>query len=771
MSTTSVTLPQLLGHATARRTPADFERLNVSDLRKPARLWVGPDQSKLAKEPLIAALRQALNDDQVADRVLKSLSPAERAVAAVYRRYGGTVNGEVIRLDLMTRGLLEKLEKQVSDYYTQRRWKRNLVRELAERWVLLSSHGDRDSYYYYSYSGYGDEPDRAFPLYSLHPGLAGLIEPAEPPPWSVAPAEGVPQAITQRAAAEVALDLSRIFRFVAARGSVKVRKDGILATPTLRALEKAVPLGEDSEFWLPEPHGLLFELLRYAGAVRVEGNAAVADPAAATRMFDQPEAWLAYSWARAWLTARHWNDGVGAPETYDLEDREQTVQTARQVLAWGLGALAHAGDHWYALETFLAALDSFEGNALYYLPLEPHAWNPKLSSGKPGPARLQRPGVSDRKVAWFANALMVTLVALGLVERGRLGRAANAPYAFRLTGLGRAVFGAPEIAAPASLEERRFLVVQPNFDLLAYVDQADASSAGLLGRFTESDSAHSGPVQTFRITQGSIYQAQESGLTHEQIVAFLEKHAQGALPANVERSLADWTGKRESLVLRSGATLLGFPTETDRDAYLKRHPGTACGTRFAFAGGPKKERSKLPGALAADHLSSGRRTLVLDEHGTMQARQPLDVVQRARLLRIAAPVGDGWQLSGDSIRLAAAAGLKPALVQRWLLDHLAEPMPPLISQAIDAWMGKAERLEMAEAVLLHVPEDDNFRAIVASRRLKPFLLGSPGAHWLIVRRETRKELAAALKELGFTLDSDLTIQERKPFGNKGRRED
>ena len=51
-----------------------------------------------------------MEDDKVADRVLAALPPQELAVAAVYRRYGGSVNGEVIRLDLMARGLLEIIE-------------------------------------------------------------------------------------------------------------------------------------------------------------------------------------------------------------------------------------------------------------------------------------------------------------------------------------------------------------------------------------------------------------------------------------------------------------------------------------------------------------------------------------------------------------------------------------------------------------------------------------------------------------------------------------
>ena len=76
---------------------------------------------------------------------------------------------------------------------------------------------------------------------------------------------------------------------------------------------------------------------------------------------------------------------------------------------------------------------------------------------------------------------MVTLVALGLVERARLGEGPAAPLGFRLTELGRAVFGAPEVAPPPEPAERRCLVIQPNFDVVAYLDQADARTAGLLG--------------------------------------------------------------------------------------------------------------------------------------------------------------------------------------------------------------------------------------------------------------------------------------------------
>ena len=165
----------------------------------------------------------------------------------------------------------------------------------------------------------------------------------------------------------------------------------------------------------------------------------------------------------------------------------------------------------------------------------------------------------------------------------------------------------------------------------------------------ESATASSGPVQTFRLTQASVYQAQEGGLGHDQIVAFLEQHAQGTLPANVLRSLADWSRKRESLVLRTGATLLGFPSEADRDAYLKGHPGTACGTRFVLGAGPAGEQPKLAGALAMDHLLTGRRTLELDEHGRIQTSQAAR--HRAALLgSTGSPRRNSWAGGSAAIR-------------------------------------------------------------------------------------------------------------------------
>jgi hypothetical protein len=181
MTRTADALPPILEWRTSWHVPEDLDRWNLTELRKVARVWLDPVHSKLPKASLVGALRGALRDDEAAGRVLESLSPSQRAAVAVYRRYGGTVDGEVIRLDLTARGLLEVVEKRITDHYTSREWKQNPLTALADWWILLHGETPRG---YDSYYRYGRNPDQPFPTYSLHAGVARRVEPAGPAPWS-----------------------------------------------------------------------------------------------------------------------------------------------------------------------------------------------------------------------------------------------------------------------------------------------------------------------------------------------------------------------------------------------------------------------------------------------------------------------------------------------------------------------------------------------------------------------------------------------------------
>lgn len=79
---------------------------------------------------------------------------------------------------------------------------------------------------------------------------------------------------------------------------------------------------------------------------------------------------------------------------------------------------------------------------------------------------------------------------------------------------------------------------------------AELQARGLMAK-KDTDSQ----VQTFTLQRPVVYAALESGLTLTDLEAFLRTSSETGLPDNVARTLAEWAGKRESLVLRTQVTL------------------------------------------------------------------------------------------------------------------------------------------------------------------------------------------------------------------------
>jgi hypothetical protein len=753
-------LPHILTPPSLPRSLPDLSYTRTPELRKVAAFWRVPNSGKLPATQCRDAVERAWHDEKSARAAAEALGSEERAVLAAYRRYGNLVNGAVIRLDLLARGVLKVITERRAYGMRWSRYARNYVKDLAARTALFTA--GREPYFFGG--GYGEEADQPFPTYRLHPALVPWVEPAGPPPFQIATLDADKvQPLPAQPAAETALLLSRLFAYLATHSSVKVNRSGELSTPSLRALAKAVPIAEDADFPLPEPHGLFFELLLEAGAVVIDERSRQVgtDPDAAARLFQLSSAEQVHAWARGWLYCQGWNDGGGVGHVSEEYD-DRSARGHRQILAWYLAALAHLGTPWLSLDTFLAALQAAGGRSysLWFYGGN-SAWDPDLRAGR----NKEHKDGEERAAAywfaglgtWYANALMVTLPALGLVERGRVGPAREKAWAFRLTPLGRVVFGAPEVEPEPEAAVQRFLVVQPNFDVVAYLGQADVGAAALLGRVAESDTkaaGTAGPVQTFRLTQASVYQTLEGGLSHTELVEFLRRHSQTELPANVLQSLAEWSARRESMVLREGVTLLGFPSAEAATAYLTEHPGQRCGDRFVLAG-KKLGREAAAGFLHVNHLGGLRPTWTVDDEGVIAVKPPLDVVQAARLRRIAEETDRGPRLTRASVHRAAVGGLKPATVQTWLESHTNEPLPPLIEKALYAWAGKVMPAALADVVLLHIPDPEQFAAVLESRRFRPFVLQSTGPGWVLVRKETRPELAALLDELGFSVGRDL----------------
>ena len=154
-----------------------------------------------------------------------------------------------------------------------------------------------------------------------------------------------------------------------------------------------------------------------------------------------------------------------------------------------------------------------------------------------------------------------TPLLLGLIEAAYKGKNI---IAVRLTEVGVRVLQDGEI--PEKPENRETFYVQPNFEISAFTGEMEYQKLYRLMLITEP--VRTDVVSTFKITDKSIFEAIESGLREEDLIGFLQKESSKPIPANVERSIRDWTSQTTFATL-SNVSL--FETESEKDLEMLRY--------------------------------------------------------------------------------------------------------------------------------------------------------------------------------------------------------
>ncbi|CAN5232095.1 hypothetical protein BH10PLA2_BH10PLA2_16680 [soil metagenome] len=731
--------------------------VKTADLQKIAQFWQVPSSKTLEHVALLAEVQKAFENRALAQKIVAGLTPVEKQVLEAYRRFGnGLVSGAVMRMDLMARGLL-RIRRQIrGDRYHIPEWETDPTVRLRERGCLLiataSIAGDP-----LGHSGFGPKTEHPLPPMILNPALVDALSPAGPPPWQAESIEQAESSGKPRSSAEVAFELAQVLATVTVQKTLRINRSGQVSTPLRQALLKALPFPDDLDFPFPDRQVFGFELLSEVGVVKVNYDRATVDPSTAHSLFGMSTLQQGRMWAAAWLRAECWSDGLGStnPEIIDSYFTVETKLAARrQILAWALAGIAHQGARWFDLASFILRIKRDAGSAALspymtiYMPrgwdpafAEPHGTSEQIAEAESNARFLKSEG------AWFANAVMVTLAALGFIERGK-GVGSKPGHCFRLSPLGRAVFGAPEVEySPPSAS--KFLVVQPNFDVVAYLDKVDAEGFGQLTLLLENSKPTLGPVQTGRITHAAFYRALELGVSYETIVSQLEQSSQHAIPANVKQTLEDWAARRESLSVHTNVNLIAFPDTASRDAYLAKVGGKPCGERWIITEAePVVGDKAIANAASIDHRM-GRQTLIVDEQGYVTSTKPHTTVEIARLQMFSEQADSRWRITSTSVKQALQRGLPASRIKRWLDYMTAEPLPAFLGRAVEAWLGKIPPLQLGSAIVFGVPDPELFTIISQSEQFTPLLLGTLGAGWFLVRPESVKTLEKLLGEYGF----------------------
>jgi len=723
-------LPALLTHEAKWKLQLDLMRSN--ELTTAARFWFPPKPPTIKAECQAALTRLFANPAEMAPR-LATLPASEQKVLAVLKRYDGAVSGTILRTELLTRKVITLPATQSSYGGYQ------LIRDapysgLVNKYIVATT--NRHKSYYSSGS-------RVLYLDLVaNPAALESITAAGPAPWQPDCSTLAPTPVTRGSFTEVVLNLWTVAQELDRNNGWKPTLAGNVPKTIMNKLRKVLPADPPGPPPIPDLPGLYCELLKGLGVITTTKAEGRVDLARLQEMLGAETEPLAFVLTGAWRFLESWQDGIGTLNVHEAEVRSETLNDTRDLLAWGLGTLARDEDGWFDLESFLTELWDIQQNDTPHFYADGYVWVPEFTRLQP---KDKHTGVERFRSIWLsatgiccANAILGTLVHLGLVERGPITD--TGPLAFRPTPLGRAVFGAPEVLpVTPSTTETPFFTIQPNFEVVAFIDDVPTHAVLPLAQLARRTSGSGTQVQTFVIDRESVYQAMEGGFSLDEIREYLHSYARNTPSPNVIRTLEEWGGKRDALTLRRGVSLLVGATSPPKGA-------RAVGEGFHLLNGSTSTPKGVPSVTYPD---SARPCGEADEYGVLRLDSDADIVAVARLRQLADTVGDKeLHVTEASLASAKRLGISAEQLLIRLRHHHRGPLPALLEVAIQNWSGGGQ-VELATQLMLRVPDAIVASALLQSERFKPFLIRHIPPEWFVVDSKRSKELEKLLTGIGY----------------------
>jgi hypothetical protein len=763
---------------------AHLPKYNAEVLKKLARLWVGKDATKLNKEACTKAILRGLADPAAVQAVIDGLSPFERAGLSLLKRHGQTAPTREFAVELLMLGVPFSAREQRPAYgYSRIEPFYGALNSLLGKGLVLLREWDQA--YGYARDLQIDEYQYRAEVFSDCGLLAG-VEILPPTALSLTPVGGVGESGLALQPAEVVLRFVALGETLRKLGRVDLTSKGRPTKPFLTKLTKALgweeTLGTASDTPLPQATLFFFQLLHSAGFVRNGLHfSGVASHPHVDALFEAPYSAQAAAWIRGYRALTRWTEYV--PQGMWLEEEDESGLTKfssmRAALLIALAALPDA-TAWYRLADLSEEMYDRIGEYFslghfqhFYAPYNatPEQIVKKRAEWQKELYKRWR----EAEQSWIACAMTGPLFHLGLVAVSReAGEKKTGPTLFRLTPLGRAVLydsfrpaGETTAAAlPAAVQDGTCWVVQPNFEVVVYLDRASAARLAFIERIAARKPS-SGATALYHLTRDTVYAALESGIEPGALLETLRRGCDYPLPENIRQTLADWAARREQLTVYRVANVLEFADQHTRDAALAKKPGggVAVGERYILLSGQQRGRVlSAQVSRTVDYLSPPVRCLKVSEEGDVEVvHQRADLLVQGELSAWAdadSANGGRWSITRHSVQKAVSAGWTADSIINNLKQRLQHDLPPLLFVAIRAWAGMRTlptTVALATDLVLQVADLEVARAIASSPLLQPYLRGRLGRQTFLVKHETVEAFRARLAEFGLQVGGDLEL--------------
>lgn len=718
---------------------------NTDELKAMAKLWGGRGNER--KFDSIEIIRSGLSDPKLVRAALAQLKPFEHAALALLSWVGGMAPASALVNGLRASGVELPKSRGWSSHGVS-----ELIHPLIRRGLLLTTDARNPASFYDSF-GYA-------PGVFTDERLLAQAGPLTPVPLAIAPAPE-PQSSLYRRPATVVLEIIGVLQAIEKLGGLAMTKAGAVRVADIRKLAKAlgwkVEAIEIDGQAFPNAVAALPIALFYAGLLDYDGDrlALTGSPEQFAR---RPYAEQVGGLLQGFIRTDSWREW-SANDWYDADDTRYSQ--ARIALAVALAALPANQTNFVPIDELDRALFERLGEhfSLSFLsqPPYPYQKTPEQIQREQEAWRVQlRHEWLKRERQWLQAALTSWLYFLGIVELGVVDQQITS---CRLTELGRALLH-PELAsaldAPAQSGAGAWLV-QPDFEVLVYLDRAAAEQIAFMERHAERLQAQQ-HMARYRLTREAIYQGLESGTSPDELLERLRAGAATELPQNVLATIREWAGQREKISLRRATSLLEFADPAARQAALDDGlAGTPIGERFVLLADAK---SKYPAGAHVDYTRPPPASLVALEDGRIKQVTPtLDLLLQPQLERWAERAEEGsWRLTEASVAAAVKAKLPIDELFELLRARLTRPIPALLGVALRAWAGDRPQAELAPITVLRCTRPVVFSAIANSPAFKAYLRGTLAPDLLLVDERYIEPLREQLAWAGLDVADVLELK-------------
>jgi hypothetical protein len=347
-----------------------------------------------------------------------------------------------------------------------------------------------------------------------------------------------------------------------------------------------------------------------------------------------------------------------------------------------------------------------------------------------------------RIFTWMVGTLFAEL---GLVE------SSEEAGVFRVTPIGRYALG----AAPAPNEDvngsKDALLVQPDFEVIAFLDRCPAGLRRKLDTFC--DRKRGGPVSTYVLTQDSMYRGVRTGVSAGDFMRLLEGCASKGIPSNVRQQYQTWERKLETVTILASCSLVECKSEADAQALAAESGGARIiGGRFVLVNGNAPD---LPVRIEYN----GARRPCLEQSEGLKLRVPWEKCDlfAPRLLE---GLGDISNANGDLV-LTLSKGKRKRADWDPILEKLESyadgPLAARYRTALHAWSGEVEPAVSRAATLVRFADPEACQAVLEIPELAEHLEGNLGRYVVVVKQGELGTFKKKLKDYGIAMNAGESI--------------